>query len=126
MNDNHGSLNLAFNNTVSISTVRVVVDQSECIVLATGIINLEKCDLCVINSWQICADHVACILLCEYRSAAAQEKEWSKETHGCETNERAYKKHNGRDEKERQVRQIRGRNSKGITNLYEREGKDWH
>lgn len=75
MKNDHSSLNLAFHDTISISTVRVVVDQSECIVFAAGVVNLEESNLCIIDSWKICADGISRILLSEHGSAAAQQKE---------------------------------------------------
>jgi hypothetical protein len=75
MKDDHSSLDLAFHNTISIVTVGVVVDQSECIVFAARIINLEEGNLCTGDSWKICAYDISCILLCEYGSTAAQKKE---------------------------------------------------
>jgi riboflavin biosynthesis pyrimidine reductase len=73
--NDHSSLNLALHDTISISTVRVVIDQSECIVLATRVVNLEESNLCIIDSWKICADGISRILLSEYGSAGTQQKE---------------------------------------------------
>jgi len=81
--NNNGSLNLAFHDTISISTMRVIVDQSERIIFAAGVIDLEECHFCIINSRKVCADGVSSILLCKYRRAAAQQKERGKKLHYC-------------------------------------------
>ena len=83
MKNNNGSLDVAFHDTISISTVRVVVDQSECIVFAARVVNLEECDLGIVNSWKVCTDDISSILLSEYGSAAAQQKERGQELHYC-------------------------------------------
>jgi hypothetical protein len=81
MKNDNSSLDLAFHDTISIRTMRIVVDQSERIILAAWVVDLEERNLCIINSWKIGADDVSGILLCKYGSAAAQQKERGQKLH---------------------------------------------
>lgn len=81
MKDNNSSLDLALHDTIPIGTVRVVVDQCERIIFAAGVVDLEERNLCVVDRWQICADGISSILLSEYGSAAAQQKERGQKLH---------------------------------------------
>lgn len=118
MKNNDSSLDLTFDDTISIGTVRVVVDQSKIVVLATRVVNLEESNLCICCGRKVGTDNVSGILLCKYNGSAAQQKECGEKLHYGKTNERAYKKHKKRDTRIKKVRQLTGLDRKGAAALY--------
>lgn len=67
MDDDHSSLDVIFDDSLSVELAGVVVDQCEILVLARGIVDAEEFYLGVGHCGETVGNGIAFVLLCEGR-----------------------------------------------------------
>ena len=67
MDDDHSSLDVVFDDSLSVQLAGVVVDQCKILVHARGIVDAEECYLGAGHCWETVGNDIAFVLLREGR-----------------------------------------------------------